>query len=66
MKLTNQEIDFLKLINRSPSDEHGWRQVSNLLWDFVIEFPKRELIEIDELQKRVRFSPRGKVLVEYI
>lgn len=68
MKLTDREKDFLRLVYRSPHDNDGWRNVSPLLWKFVVEYTRPELIEIEEGEKggRVRLSDREKILIDYI
>ena len=67
MKLQDEEISFLRLIERSDDIGDGWRQCSPILWNHFIQgFHHTELIELKENEKQVRLSERGKIVVEYL
>ncbi len=66
MKLEDNEISVLKLIERSKDIGDGYRKVSPTLWKGLIEnFSRPELIEKLDGDK-VRFSPKGLVIIEYL
>jgi hypothetical protein len=56
---------FLRLLLRSKDLGDGWRQVSNIIWPLVIDFPHIELLEIKD-NNMVRLSERGLIVVDYI
>ena len=56
---------MLRLIERSADIGEGWRQVSDALWDHVTENCHPDLVELDVVSKRVRFTPDGVVLMKY-
>ena len=66
MKLSQQSIDFIKLIQRAPDIGEGWRQSDPLIYRFVREFPNQELLERDDERLRVRLSSDGLVLARYL
>ena len=71
MKLTNSEINFIQLVNRSKDTGDGWKKVSSLLWRLVDQFDKTrpELIEHERLvdgSGRVRLTERGKIVADYV
>lgn len=66
-KLTQTDIDLLKLVKRSPKID-GWAKVSSMCMQLV----ENKLTELIEVQKnedntgRVRFTPKGEVISEYV
>lgn len=67
MKLGAKDIDFLRLIQRSHDIGDGWRQMSETLWLFLVpRFEYKELLELNETERKVRLSERGKIVVEYL
>jgi hypothetical protein len=67
--MNDKEINFIKLILRSPDSGDGWRNVSIMLWRLVEDFDKKELIENEQYADgsgRVRLSPLGLSVVNYI
>jgi hypothetical protein len=65
-KLTPQEVGLFQLIARSPDIGDGWRQASSVVWTLVESFTRNELIEKDVEKLRVRLSPRGQIVSEYL
>ncbi len=69
MKLTEHDVNFLRLVQRSKDTGEGWREVSVQLWRLVGGFPHTELIEAEpngEGWGRVRLSPAGEIVVRYL
>lgn len=64
--MTQQDKNFIKLIQRSPDHGNGWRQVSDLCWELILEFKQPDLIEIDTELKRVRLSHDGTIVAKYL
>ena len=70
LKISDRQIDFIRLIVRSPDKGGGWRVVSNTLRKFsedtVAEQP--ELYKTQEIdgQFMLRLSARGEILSEYL
>ena len=64
-KVTENQRIMLSLINRSPDIGDGWRQVSDMLWRHVKDQAHPDLTELDEGQKRVRFTEAGVAVVRY-
>ena len=64
--LTDNNRSFLKLLLRSPDVGDGWRNVSEVVWPLVTGFDKEKLIETDSENKRVRLTPEGLIVVEYL
>jgi hypothetical protein len=64
--ITDNNRSFLKLLLRSPDIGDGWRQVSDVVWPLVSGFDKKELLELNEDEKRVRLSPDGLVVANYL
>jgi hypothetical protein len=67
-KLNDKELGFLRLILRSPDRGDGWRSVSSVVWPLVESFTQPDLIEIEPSADggRVRLSPRGAIVIDYI
>ncbi len=59
--MTQDQKDFLHLINRSPDRGDGWRSISNVLLPtckkLAGELP--ELLEFEEENSRIRFTEKG-------
>ena len=69
MKITDKEINTIRLIMRSPDLGLGWRNVSSACWPLVDGFTKPELIETKKNSDgggTVRLSERGAVLSDYL
>jgi hypothetical protein len=64
--ITDNNRSFLKLLLRSPDIGDGWRKVSDVVWTLVDQFDKPELLEKDSEGKRVRLSPNGQVVADYL
>jgi len=65
-ELSRDEINFLRLVQRSEDIGDGWRQVSDILWQLVERFDRPELIDKDADKKRVRLSERGLIVAGYL
>lgn len=66
-KLNESDKEIMKLIQRSPDQGDGWRTVSSMLWKpVIVSFTQKELLEIDEENQRVRLSPKGIIVADYI
>ena len=57
---------MLRLIQRTTDSGEGWRQVSGFLRDLVVEQSHPELTELDQENKRVRFTPEGLIVMKYL
>ncbi len=55
---------LLGLIQRSADIGDGWRQVSDVLWPHVQDAPG-ELVELDDIQKRIRLTSEGSAVLTY-
>jgi uncharacterized protein (DUF736 family) len=60
-----RDIASFKLIQRSPDIGDGWRQVSDILWPHFSDL-RAELVERDQENKRLRFTARGLIIMDYI
>jgi len=68
-KLSDDDINFIRLVQRSPDRGDGWRSVSALLWRMVEGFARQELIERERNEDgtgRVRLNERGNIVAEYL
>lgn len=65
MPLSDNSRSFLKLLLRSSDLGEGWRQVSTGVWPLVEQFEEKELLELNEIEKKVRLSPLGETVVNY-
>lgn len=66
MKLSDNSIAILRLIERSNSDEHGWCTVSNMVFPLLSNIPS-ELIETKEDDRKfVRLTEQGKIVLKYL
>lgn len=66
-KLTDQQIAFIRLIERSDDLGDGWRSVSKAVWPLVQKTVlPGELLEIDTENRRVRLSDKGEVVSKYV
>ncbi len=63
-KLTSEEKELLRLIDRSPHNEDRWCECSEILWRFVLRMP-RELVESQSLENKnyVRLTDIGKAII---
>ncbi len=70
LKIDNQQIDFMRLIQRSPDRGEGWRSVSGALRTVVTRTAEQhpDLYETEERDGGffVRLSERGQVLADYV
>ena len=69
MKLTDQQRDLLRLIQRSPDRGQGWRTVSKVLWPIVkggLPDDLAETIETDDGKGSIRLTPRGQAVLDYL
>jgi hypothetical protein len=65
--LSASDKGTLQLIARSADKGDGWRSVSPQCWSAFIEpFAAKELLEIDEPNRRVRLTESAKTLVDYV
>ncbi len=64
--ITDTQKHMLRLIQRTTDSGEGWRQVSGFLWDLVVEQSHPELTELDQENKRVRFTPEGVTVMRYL
>lgn len=70
MKLSDKQVNFIRLLLRSEDKGEGWRFVSDGLWPFVTETVAEhpELYErkkVDEVGM-IRLTERGLIVSEYI
>jgi hypothetical protein len=65
-KLTPDQKNILKLIERSPSDESGWRGCSKPIWRHIFRMCPQDLTELDCENKRVRFNADGMLILRYL
>lgn len=70
LRITDRQINFIRLVDRSPDAGDGWRRVSGSLADFVRE-TAAEQPELYETQEEdgalmIRFSERGAILRDYV
>jgi hypothetical protein len=66
-KITDIQKNMLRLIERSPATEGGWRQVKgDAIWKLVIKHSHPELTELDHELKRVRLTPAGMTVIKYL
>ena len=66
MKLTAQQRNTLRLISRSRSDDDGWCQCADKLYEQLIVPMPRKLVEKDADNERVRLTTEGAILLEYM
>jgi hypothetical protein len=69
MSLSKQQIDVLRLIQRSKPDDDGWYRVRKVIWPLVYTTLSDDLIEADALDEgggRVRFTQRGQAVADYL
>lgn len=57
--------EILRLIQRSPDVGDGWRSVSKVCWKLIEKFTATELVEIDALNRKVRLTDSGKIVVDF-
>jgi len=66
-KLTTEQLDFLRLIDRSMRG-NAWATVSDTLWPLTkkiaAEIPN--LIELDEENQQIRLTTAGEAIVTYV
>lgn len=55
---------LLALINRSPDQGDGWRNVSDTCWPLVRDMPL-ELVEIDADNQRIRMNDKGYAVLTF-
>jgi hypothetical protein len=73
MKLPQDQIDFLRLVLRSPDAGEGWRPVGKMLLPMVTQYAAKErlaeLVEVvpaDDGTGKIRLTERGAVAVAYM
>ena len=64
--ITEYQKNMLRLIARSADTGGGWRPVSNDLWNLVLDQAHPDLTELDHENMRVRFTPKGITVMEYL
>lgn len=64
-KITENNVIFFRLIQRSKDLGDGWRQVSDVLWRYALEQHHEELTELDHENKRIRFTPEGEIIARF-
>lgn len=65
-KLSDHEKSFIALLLRSKDVGDGWRNVSAPLWQLIELFSQKELLEVDEVERRARLSAKGHTVAEYL
>lgn len=67
VKLTDEQISFLKLIDRSPTVE-GWSKVSSMLTPIVKDMNIPELMDIEDRDgvTFIRLTKSGEAIVKWI
>ena len=67
-KLTENQSTYLRLARRSDKDSEGWSNVSDGLWAHsqAMAASMPELIEIDLELRRVRLTPTGTIVLDYL
>lgn len=66
--LQSEERNILRLIQRSPDNADGWKNVSKLLWP-LLNLIRDDLVEKELLADgcgRCRLTERGKIVLEYM
>lgn len=66
MKLTDAQMNGLRLVMRSPDSGDGWRKCSKILFEKVILPMPDELFEKDVANQMVRLTEKGLTLVEWL
>lgn len=70
IKLSDETIDFLRLVGRSPSSGGGWCRLSNQVARVAVTTAAKqpELYEFTEVAgvKYIRLTRRGQILSEYV
>ncbi|MAN86396.1 MAG: hypothetical protein CL555_05900 [Algoriphagus sp.] len=64
-KATAEEIQFLRLVKRSPDQGDGWRSVSPMLERLVARFTRFFEQERRDDRLFVRLTPEGETLATY-
>ena len=64
--ITEYQKNMLRLIERSADTGDGWRPISNALWNLVLDQAHPDLTELDHENMRVRFTPKGITVMEYL
>jgi hypothetical protein len=64
-KVTENDRILFALINRSRDIGDGWRQVSDQLWPHIRPQAHPQLVEVDEVLKRIRFTTEGLTVLRY-
>lgn len=63
MKLTTQQANIIRLVDRSPDHGDGWRQLSPHWQTILLQFNLGDLIEIDG--DKARLTVKGKAVLEW-
>ncbi len=65
MKLTTFQIDTIRLIKRSKTDENGWAQCTDKIYPYIKQMPV-DLVECDDAKKKVRLTEEGKIVAKWL
>lgn len=67
MKLKSNQLEMVRLYNRSVKDVEGWTNVSAVIWPLISDLPK-ELFDIegDANGGRVRANELGSMVIPYL
>ena len=66
MRITQEQIDILNLINRSKSTRYGWKQCAPIIFEKLITSIPDDLVEKDYEKNRVRFTKEGSIVVKWV
>lgn len=55
---------LLALIERSPDQGEGWRNVSGTCWPLIVNMPD-DLVQIDHDNRRIRMTKEGHAVLRY-
>ncbi len=66
MKLSQQHKDTINLILRSRDIGDGWRICDSKVYEILIEPMPDELVEKDKTTLRVRLTPAGRIIADWV
>ena len=70
LKISDKQIDFIRLVRRSPDAGDGWRAVSDTLRKFTLHTvdEQPDIYETKEDKGRlfIRLSERGSIFGDYV
>ena len=63
-----EHLEVLRLIERSRDVGDGWKQCSPQTWPHVRHYCQslKELVEVDEVHRRVRITSQGKLVLKWL